>query len=535
MKIVVTSQGMGLNNPADPRFGRANRLHIVWRLLVAVSVSLAFGTLVRAADRAQGSPKARPAARSDKSKERAESLQKILSQLGLGKGAAVADIGAGDGQDTWVFASLVGEKGTVFAEEIGKGAVESLKKEAEKRAFSQVRTVPGRSDDPCLPAASADMAYLHYVFHHFVKPREMLRGIWRSLKPGGYLVVVDKERGTLREWVAEAVREGKHHWTAETTVVREAREEGFAFVQCAEDCWYGKDEFVLVFQRPQGVMEPGRDPDPFLPLSVDQGRRLLPIGQPYQRPVFIALGQSRNLIPSILKASSGPGLDIVLEEWATQREERPAPPPHVSMPSVLTDKGDPHLGVEPVDAVFFLDSYHLLFRSEILLAKLREKLAANGFVYVLDREARQSLPHREASHSRRIARETVIQEMIKAGFSLWFSGPQPAADRFLIVFGKAPLASISSKDDPFVGGPEISGPPGDWLKQNLWRLRGMKTKDGKLVALGASDRAGVIETIRTDAPGKEAWQLPKSKLVLSFDKRGDRYLLSDFRSTDQQH
>ena len=62
--------------------------------------------------------------------------------------------------------------------------------------------------------------------HHFAKLREMLRGIWRGLKPGGSLVIVDQRRGTRRDWIPRQVREKKHSWIAETTVVREAREEG---------------------------------------------------------------------------------------------------------------------------------------------------------------------------------------------------------------------------------------------------------------------------------------------------------------------
>jgi hypothetical protein len=227
-------------------------------------------------------------------------------------------------------------------------------------------------------------------------------------------------------------------------------------------------------------------------------------------------------------------LEIVLEEWATQKDERPPLPSQVSLPSVLTDKGDPHLGAEPVDVVFFLDSYHLLFHGETLLAKLREKLSPAGCVYVLDRESKQPLSRREASHRNRIAKGTVIQEMAKAGFSLWFCGPQPAADRFLLVFGKTPPADVSPKVDPFVGGPQVPCAPGDWLKQNLWRLRGMKTADGRVVPLAASEPGAPIEANPAATPGKETWRLPKSKLVLSFDKKGETYSLSDFRSTDQQ-
>ena len=516
----------------------STRLPPALRLVAATMLALAAGTLAPAAEKAPDKPSPRPAAKApqaDKSKERAKSLAALCARFGVGKGSAVADIGAGGGQDTWVFASLVGETGTVFSQEVVAGKVESLKKEAKTRKLPQVRAVQGRSDDPGLPAASVDLAFSHYVYHHFAKPREMLRGIWRALKPGGYYIVVDKQLGTLQEWVPEKIREGEHHWTAETTVVREAREEGFTFAGLAEDCWHEKGEFVLVFQRPQGPKDPGRDPDLFLPLSVTQSRHLfLPLAGLYQRPVLVALGPSRDLIPPILKAASGPGLEIVLEEWATQKTERPPLPANVSLPSVLTEKGDPRLGPEPIDVVFFLDSYHLLFHGQKLLLKLREKLSTTGCIYVLDRETKKPLSRREASHSRKIAKDTVIQEMTKAGFSLWFCGPQPAADRFLLVFGKTPTTEMSPKVDPFVGGPEVPCSPGVWLKQNLWHLRGMKTIDGRVVPLAASERGGSAEAIPAATPGKETWRLLKSKLLLSFDKKGETYFLSDFRPTDGQ-
>lgn len=80
--------------------------------------------------------------------------------------------------------------------------------------------------------------------------------------------------------------------------------------------------------------------------------------------------------------------------------------------------------------------YHLPFHGKTLLGKLRERLAPGGCVYILDREAKGPLSRREASHRRQIQPETVKQEMAAAGFFLWFEGPRPAPDRFLLVFGK---------------------------------------------------------------------------------------------------
>ncbi|MBN2312849.1 MAG: methyltransferase domain-containing protein [Sedimentisphaerales bacterium] len=385
-----------------------------------------------AADNRPGDPIAKPANRDD-------SVRTLVRHLGLGQGSVIADIGAGRGRDTWVFAEITGTTGTVFAEEIQENAVNTLRAEAEKRGLSQVKPVLGRSDNPCLPADTSDLVYMNHVYHHFAKPRQMLRAIWRSLKPGGYLTIVDRERGTLRNWVERSRRETKHFWIAETTVVREAREEGFIFVECAEPYWHTKDDFVLVFQRPKTLSEPGRDPDAFAPINVKECSRLFKLdGHRYQRPVFIAVGQAREIIAPILEYSSGEGMEIVLEEWATQKNERQPLPPGISMPSVLTQQGDPNLPDEPIDAIFFLDSYHLLFHGPTLLAKLHEKLLPTGCITILDRKATKPLSRREASHRRMIEPETVIQEMTQAGFHLWSENPRPAPNLFLLVFGKTP-------------------------------------------------------------------------------------------------
>ncbi|MCK4293555.1 MAG: methyltransferase domain-containing protein [Planctomycetes bacterium] len=488
-----------------------------------------------AGNRSKRRPEESAKSESVRPSNREASIRAIVAHFGLGKGSTITDIGAGRGRDTWVFAEMVGETGTVFAEEITESSVKSLKNEAEKKGFGQVRPVLGRSDDPCLPPNSVDLAYMCHVYHHFAKPREMLRGIWRGLKPGGHLVVVDRHRGTLRDWVPRHVREKKHYWIAETTVVREAREEGFAFAECAEQCWYEKDHFVVVFQRPRGPQSPGRDPDAFRAISVEKCSGLfLPLAGPYEHPVFVALGEARKLMAPILDNSSGDGLEIVLEEWATQKEERPPLGPDVSLPSVLTDNGDPKLGDEPIDVVFFLDSYHLLFHGKTLLAKIYEKLSPAGCVYVLDRNARKPLSRREASHRRKIGPKTVRQEMGEAGFFLWSRGPRPARDRFLLVFGKARPRKVAREDNPFIGGPAISEPPGQWLKRNYWRLRGFKTTDGRFVLLKSPGQKGPVEKVSGGSPSKETWRIPEEKLELCFEKKDEKYLLADYRSLGGQ-
>jgi predicted methyltransferase len=400
-------------------------------ILILIFVVLPVSACI-AAPSHDGDKIARPANRTD-------AVQALVSHLGLGEGSVIADIGAGSGRDTWVFAKIVGETGKVFAEEIDEDTVKSLKDSAEKKNLAQVIAMLGSSSSPCLPQDSVDLVYMNRVYHHFAKPREMLRGIWCSLKPGGYLVVVDQQRGTLRDWVPRYEREKRHYWIAETTVVREAREEGFIFTECAEEFWHEEAPFVLVFQRPFKLRHPGVDPDRFRPFSIeDKCHLFLPSTGRYENPVFIALGPARQFMVPILEHSNGEGLDIVLEEWATQKDERPPLPPGILLPSVLTHNGDPNLPDKPIDVVFFLDSYHLLFHNKTLLEKIHQKLIPNGRIYVLDRRANMPLSRRQASHRRKILPKVVEQEMAEAGFSLCFRGPRLARDRFLLVFGKKP-------------------------------------------------------------------------------------------------
>ena len=110
-----------------------------------------------------------------KSENRADAVRALVSHLGLGEGSVIADIGAGNGRDTWVFAEIVGETGKVFAEEIDEDKVKSLKDSAKKKNLTQVIAMLGSTSSPWLLPNSNDLVYMNRVYHHFAKPREMLR------------------------------------------------------------------------------------------------------------------------------------------------------------------------------------------------------------------------------------------------------------------------------------------------------------------------------------------------------------------------
>ena len=123
---------------------------LVW-LWLFVTPGPAFSASAEPKERSAAPPAAKPQndpaaekAAAEKAKKRAEAVSRLASRLGVGQGGVVADIGAGSGVDTWVFATIVGTTGTVYAEEITESLVKSLRAEAEKRKLPQVRPVHRR-------------------------------------------------------------------------------------------------------------------------------------------------------------------------------------------------------------------------------------------------------------------------------------------------------------------------------------------------------------------------------------------------------
>lgn len=148
-----------------------------------------------------------------------------------------------------------------------------------------------------------------------------------------------------------------------------------------------------------GLKTPDRDPDPGSPLPPEVVKELIASpGKTNQRVALVALGEGRKLIAPLLEAMPCDAIDIVLEEWATQKEERPPLPAGVTLPSLLTEEGDPKLDNRSLDAVYFLDTYHLLFHGPTLLSQLHSRLTESGRVYVLDRQvANGDFPSRSQS------------------------------------------------------------------------------------------------------------------------------------------
>lgn len=162
------------------------------------------------------------ASRYEKSgREAYDRRQDILKAAAVKPGAVVADVGAGTGLFTMMFAEAVGPKGKVIAVEIEKRLVEHIAKRAKEAGFANVETAVCTERSVELPANCADVVFLCDVYHHFNHAKDSMTSIHRALRPGGEVVLVEFKRipGKSKEWIVKHVRGGQEVFTAEIEAI----------------------------------------------------------------------------------------------------------------------------------------------------------------------------------------------------------------------------------------------------------------------------------------------------------------------------
>ena len=103
--------------------------------------------------------------------------EKIVAACGLKPGMAVADVGAGTGLFTRLFAEKVGEKGRVFAVDISPEFLKRIKKISKAQGLTNVETVHCDQKSAKLPCDSVDLVFICDTYHHFEFPYKTMRSI----------------------------------------------------------------------------------------------------------------------------------------------------------------------------------------------------------------------------------------------------------------------------------------------------------------------------------------------------------------------
>jgi len=166
---------------------------------------------------------------------RAERLEinRVMDTLGIAPGKSVGDIGAGSGFFTVLAARRVGDKGTVYAEDINPDAIQYIDQRLKKEGLHNVKTVLGKPGNPLFPA-SINAVLLLKTYHEIAEPVILFRNLRHSLAKGAKVGVIDRNG------------DGTDHGLNRDVVIREMKDAGYKLLQQQD---YKKDgmDYFLVF------------------------------------------------------------------------------------------------------------------------------------------------------------------------------------------------------------------------------------------------------------------------------------------------
>ncbi|MEZ6089071.1 MAG: methyltransferase domain-containing protein [Pirellulaceae bacterium] len=168
----------------------------------------------------------------------------VLRACDIKPGERIADIGAGTGFYSRLFAKQTGLDGWVFSVDIAPKFLQHIATRATADGIPNLTPVLGTDVSTRLPTESVDMAFICDTYHHFEQPAKTLASLYRAIRPGGRLVVIDFDRipGKSREWLLEHVRADKATFRGEIEAA------GFEFVdEVAIDGF--EENYLLRFKK----------------------------------------------------------------------------------------------------------------------------------------------------------------------------------------------------------------------------------------------------------------------------------------------
>ena len=118
---------------------------------------------------------------------------KVLETVGVKPGMVIGEPGAGQGYFTLKLARKVGPTGKIYANDIIKKYLDSIKKKARKEGLTNIVTIKGKETDPLFPGGQMDMVFMCLVLHDLTRPVAFLKNLKPCLKPNAPLVIIEQD------------------------------------------------------------------------------------------------------------------------------------------------------------------------------------------------------------------------------------------------------------------------------------------------------------------------------------------------------
>ncbi len=120
----------------------------------------------------------------------------VVAQTGLMQAQTVADLGCGNGFYVLPAAQMVGKDGVVYAVDVQESKLAATVSIANQFGYKNVRVVRADLERPLLDIEenSCDLAIVGNILHEIGKKDMLLKNVYRILKTGGHVVVVEWKR-----------------------------------------------------------------------------------------------------------------------------------------------------------------------------------------------------------------------------------------------------------------------------------------------------------------------------------------------------
>jgi SAM-dependent methyltransferase len=140
--------------------------------------------------------------------------------------------------------------GQVYASELDAERLADIRRAAADAGLSNVTVIAGAVSRTNLPDACCEAIFLRLVYHHLTDPEAINADLFRALRPGGRLVIIDFEPGGLLNWISRPETAARHggHGTPKDTVRWEVTRAGFQWRRGPE-AWRGRT-YAVLFRRP---------------------------------------------------------------------------------------------------------------------------------------------------------------------------------------------------------------------------------------------------------------------------------------------
>ena len=172
--------------------------------------------------------------------DEANRLAKLLKWQPTSTGA---EIGSGHGQMTLAAAKRVGR---IYTTELDPKLLANL--EGLAKTQRNIIALKASEAETNLPQACCDSIFMRLVYHHLTKPAEIDASLYRSVKPGGLLAVIDEEPKPGSS-IPEGVPKNRGgHGMPKKLLVKELTSVGFQVAKTLKH--WPNDSYCIVFRRP---------------------------------------------------------------------------------------------------------------------------------------------------------------------------------------------------------------------------------------------------------------------------------------------